>query len=51
MNKKPRGYWTLERCKKDALKYNSRSEWQKKSGSVYGCAGKNGWRDECCLHM
>ncbi len=50
-NRKPRGYWTLESCKRDALKYKSRSEWQDKSGSAIGAARKNGWMKQCTVHM
>ena len=46
-----RGYWTKERCDEDALKYNSRSEWNKNNSSAYSAAHKNGWLDECCKHM
>jgi len=48
--KLPNGYWTLERCKEDALKYNSKTEWQNNS-TAYTYALKNGWREECCAHM
>jgi hypothetical protein len=48
---KPNGYWTLERCKEDALKYNTRTEWQYQKGSSYNSARRNGWVDECCKHM
>ena len=51
MSRKLAGYWTLERCKEDALKYNSRSEWWKKSKSSYNKSSKEGWLDECCSHM
>jgi isopentenyldiphosphate isomerase len=48
---KPVGYWTKEKCKEEALKYNSRSDFQKNSGSVYVVSRKNGWLDEICSHM
>ena len=48
---KPRGYWTLENCKKDAAKYKSRSEWENRSGSAYNKARSMGWLDQCCDHM
>ena len=48
---KPYNYWTLETCKEDALKYTSKSEWSKNSGSAYVVATKNKWLDECCGHM
>jgi len=48
---KPVGYWTLETCKEDALKYNARNEWKKSHGHVYQFARENGWLEECCAHM
>jgi hypothetical protein len=42
---RPNGYWTKEKCKKESLKYNSRSEYQKNSTS-YTSAQRNGWLDE-----
>jgi very-short-patch-repair endonuclease len=47
----PRNYWTLERCKADALKYKSRTEWSKAKPSGYSVAAKKGWLKECCLYM
>ena len=49
--RKPNGYWTLERCKTEALKYSSRSEWIKGSGGSYDNASNNKWLEECCVHM
>lgn len=49
--KKPNGYWTLEKCKIDALNYVSRKEWQIKSMAAYSRARKNKWLDQCCSHM
>ena len=49
--KKPSGYWTIEKCKEAALKYNFRKEFQKKYATVYQTARKNNWLDECCAHM
>jgi hypothetical protein len=47
----PKGYWTLERCKEDALRFNSRKEWRRKSGAGYSAAYKKAWLEECCAHM
>lgn len=47
---KQRISWTLELCKKEAKKYQTRTEWQKQSPS-YQTALKNGWLNECCKHM
>ena len=49
--RKSPGFWTLERCKEDALKHQTKSEWQRKHGSGYSTARLNGWVDECCAHM
>jgi hypothetical protein len=41
--RKPRGYWTKERCIEDAKQYKTKKEWQIKSLSAYATASKNGW--------
>ena len=38
---KPKGYWTKERCKSEALKYEYRIDFEKCSGSAYVIARKN----------
>jgi hypothetical protein len=48
---KPNGYWNLDRCKENALKFTTRSEWEKGEVSAYSIARKNKWLDECCGHM
>ncbi len=49
---KPNGYWTLERCQEEALKFNKRGDWSRYGGNgSYLSARKNGWLDECCKHM
>ena len=48
---KPRGYWTLESLQAEALKYTTRSEFQKGSGSAYNAAGRLNVRDVVCAHM
>ena len=50
-NKYPRGYWTLETLKAEALKYTSRGEFQQKNGSAYNAAGRMNLRDLICGHM
>lgn len=47
----PRGYWTKERCLKEALKYNSRVSFQKNSKGAQLSAYRHGWLDEICKHM
>jgi len=48
---KPSGYWTKERCKEESIKYESRSEFQKKSTSAYQISIRKKWLDEICEHM
>ena len=48
---KPKNYWTLKNCKKESLKYKTRSEFQKSSSSAYKSSRINGWLDEICGHM
>lgn len=48
---KPRHYWTFDRCKEDALKYNSLIEWRKKSNSSYLISGRNNWKKNISSHM
>ena len=48
---KPHGYWTLERCKEDALRFETRSDWQKGSRGAYQAAHAKGLLEECCGHM
>ena len=38
--------WTKEKCKEEASKYSSRSEFKKGNQSAYLTAWKNGWLDE-----
>jgi predicted GIY-YIG superfamily endonuclease len=49
--RKPKGYWTLERCKKESLKYTSRLEFKNNSSSVWGICRNNNWLDDVCNHM
>lgn len=48
---KPKGYWTKELCQVEALKFNTRTNFEKGNGSAYAAASKNGWLNEICLHM
>jgi hypothetical protein len=40
--RKPNGYWTIDKVKEEALKYNSRKSFEKGSTS-YQIAYRNGW--------
>jgi hypothetical protein len=48
---KPNGFWTKEKCKAEARKFECRSDWAKKSGTSYNVALSKKWLDECCTHM
>lgn len=48
--RKPKGYWTLERCIKEAKKYKTIKDWKNKS-NLYNTVRKNGWMEMCCEHM
>jgi predicted GIY-YIG superfamily endonuclease len=48
---KPCGFWTKERCHKEALKYKTRQKFFKGSISAYSTAHQSGWIDEICQHM
>jgi hypothetical protein len=50
-NRKPNGYWTKEKCQEEALKYNSRFEFQRNSNGSYHYALRKKWLDEICQHM
>lgn len=49
--KKPKHYWSEEKCKNRALFYTSRSDWQKYDLKSYSAAHKNRWLESCCEHM
>ena len=42
--------WTKEKCKEEALKYNTKKEYLEKSSSYFS-AYKNKWLNEICSHM
>lgn len=46
MEKERKRKWTLEAVKKEAKKYQSRGELQKKNQGAYLAAWRNGWLDE-----
>lgn len=49
--KMPHGYWTKENCHLEALKYDTRYDFQKGSKSAYSVASKHDWLDDICGHM
>lgn len=48
---KPHGYWTLERCIEDALRFKRKKDWENESAGAFGAAKRNGWLEQCCAHM
>jgi len=44
-------FWTKERCKEEALKYNSRREFRINSYNAYNTCTKNGWLEEVCIRL
>lgn len=49
--KHKKGYWTKEKCREEALKYNTRDEFAKAKGWGYQTTIKNGWDIELFDHM
>jgi hypothetical protein len=49
--RKPKGYWTYEKCKELASYCKARQEFFNKKGFAYEIARKNGWLDDICSHM
>ena len=49
--RKPRGYWTKEKCLEAALSCKARKEFKNKFGSAYSAAQTNGWLNEMYAHM
>lgn len=50
-SKLPNGYWSLEKCKNEALIYKTRRDFELGSVSAYNKCVKNKWLDVVCLHM
>lgn len=54
MNKKekrPIGYWTLEKCKEAALQYTTKTMFAINDASAYNRAVKKKWIEDICSHM
>jgi hypothetical protein len=49
--RKPKDYWTKEKCRDEALRYTSRSDFNRYSISAYSKAWEMKWLDEICKHM
>ena len=44
--KKPKGYWTMERCEEESKKYKSRTEFMRGTPAAYSTASKHSWIDK-----
>ncbi len=51
LNHMPKGYWTLEKCKENALNYKTVSEWYENNSGALSAARDNGWFEDCTKHM
>jgi hypothetical protein len=43
--------WTFNKCKEEALKYSTRTEFHNRCQGAYNAARKNKWLDDICSHM
>ena len=43
--------WNFKKCREEALKYNTRTDFKKGNGSAYKSAKRHGWFDKICSHM
>jgi len=41
--RKPKNYWTKERCQEESSKFNNNKEFKKKSKTAYHKSSRNGW--------
>lgn len=48
---KPHHYWTLERVRKEALKFDNKQDFKKYNLGAYGSAIRNGWYEDVSKHM
>ena len=51
LNNRPRNFFTLEKCKEEALKCSTKKEWREKFPSSCAIAFDKGWFEECSAHM
>lgn len=43
--------WSKKNCLNNSLLFTNKTKWKKESKGAYKSAKKNGWFDECTLHM
>ena len=51
INHRPNGYWSFEKCRDEALKYQTKKEFEENSPSASVIAGRNGWTEQITSHM
>jgi predicted GIY-YIG superfamily endonuclease len=49
--KNPQGFWTLEKCKEEASKYDSPADMMRGNPKAYTAMKYHGWYEECCSEM
>ena len=49
--RKPKGYWTYDRVKQEAEKYNTKVEFKNANVAAYQHAYRNKWLDDVTSHM
>ncbi|MDB9982737.1 GIY-YIG nuclease family protein [Gammaproteobacteria bacterium] len=49
--KKPKGYWTFDRVREEALRYSSKSDFLKSAPNAYKACQRNNWFDDVTVHM
>ena len=49
--RKPRGYWTFQRCVQEAKSFRTKQSWRVGSSSSYVIAKTRGWLHICSEHM
>ena len=49
--KRPSGFWTKDKCKEEASKYESKKEFLDNCTSAYQVSRSKGWLVEICSHM
>jgi hypothetical protein len=49
--RRPAGYWSEDICRREALKYASRSQFKRRCPGGYSATNKNNWTGELCRHM
>lgn len=50
-HQKPKGYWTIEKCHEEALKYTTKIDFRNNNLPAYNAAYKHKWFDKICSHM